>query len=284
MVLQSLPEEERAAEQAWPLSLSYYTVPELDALQVVAVAAENGCRHVGLRLLGGQPGGSEMPLMQEAALRRQLLAEMAARDVSALDANTARMIPQTRIEDFLPFLDVAAELGAKHVLTTLDDPEEARALENFTRLCVAAAERGLTIDIEFVPWLSIRDVKGAAAFLRRCNQPAAGIALDALHFYRSGSSLRDLAGLPAAWFRYLQLCDAPLREQAPDRDALIHEAVQERLLPGEGDIDLAGLLRVFSAGRPVALEIPQSEVAKTMPAAARVAKAVEATRALLQSI
>ncbi|SLN72098.1 Inosose isomerase [Oceanibacterium hippocampi] len=271
-------------EQSWPLSLSYYTVPELDALEVVAVAAESGCSHVGLRLLSGQPGDSEMPLMLEPALRRQLLTEMAARGVSALDANTARMIPQSRVVNFLPFLDVAAALGAKHVLTTVDDPEEARALDNVTALCDAAAERGLTIDLEFVPWLSIRDVRSAAAFLRRCNHPAAGIALDALHFYRSGSSLEDLADCPADWFRYLQLCDAPLRERSPERDARIHEAVKERLLPGDGDIDLAGLLRAFTDRLPLALEIPQSEVSKTLPARIRVSRAVQATRTLLDSI
>lgn len=279
-----MPDRPRRGSDDWPLSLSYYSVPELDAVQAVQTAADCGCAHAGLRLLGGQPGGSEMPLMTEPALRRELLAEMEARGVSALDANTARLVPESDVAAFAPFLDAAAELGAKHVLTTLDDGEAERALENFSRLCEAAAERNLTIDLEFVPWLSVHDLAAAAQLVRRCGHPAAGVALDALHFCRSGSSLEDLAALPKGWFRYLQVCDAPSKKERPDRDALIHEAVKERLLPGEGDIDLAGLLRAFPAPLPLALEIPQSVLAQRLPARQRVSRAVEATRRLLEGM
>ncbi|MEX0923490.1 MAG: TIM barrel protein [Rhodovibrionaceae bacterium] len=279
-----MPDRPRRSFEAWPLSLSYYTVPELDAVEAVQVAADCGCAHIGLRLLGGQPGGSEMPLMTQPELRRELKTAMRERQISALDANTARLIPESDVAAFAPFLDVAAELGAKHVLTTLDDPDDNRALDNFTALCEAAAGRSLTIDVEFVPWLSVHDLVSAAALLRRCGHPAAGIALDALHFYRSGGSLEDLVTLPLEWFRYLQLCDAPRLEAAPSRDALIHEAVKERLLPGEGAIDLAGLLRAFPAPLPLALEVPQTELSARLDARGRVLRAARATQAVLEGI
>lgn len=268
----------------WPLSLSYYTVPELDAVEAVQVAADCGCSHVGLRLLGGQPGGSEMPLMTEPAVQRELKAALQGRGLTALDANTARLVHETDVAAFAPFLDVAAELGAKHVLTTLDDADENRRRDNFAALCAAAAARDLTIDLEFVPWQSVPSLSAAAEEVRRCGHPAAGIALDALHFYRSGSTLADLEGLPRAWFRYLQVCDAPARETPPDRDALIHEAVKERLLPGEGDIDLAGLLRSFETPLPLAMEIPQESLARDLDAYGRVARAVAAVIAMLEGL
>ena len=48
-----------------PLSLSYYTVPELSPPDMVTVAADQGFAHVGLRLLGGQPDGDPMPLLAD---------------------------------------------------------------------------------------------------------------------------------------------------------------------------------------------------------------------------
>ena len=287
MAFETLPGEGQAPRtfsRERPLSLSYYTVPELDVLEAIAVASDMGCRHVGLRLLGGQPGGSEMPLMTDAALRRQARLLMADLGVTALDANTARIVAETEIESFQPFLDVAAELGAKHVLATADDADENRLTDKLRWLCDAASARGLTIDLEFVPWLSVADLLGAAETLRRCDHPAIGIALDALHFHRSGSDLTILRDLPLTWFRYLQLCDAPERATPQSREALIREAVEERLLPGDGAIDLAGLLQSFPPELPLALEIPQATLAKTLDARARVARVVSATRSLLDGI
>src|SRR5882724_11915398 len=98
-----------------PLSLSYYTVPELSPPETVQVAAETGCRYVGVRLLGGQPGSDLPGIMTDPAVRREMLRCLHDSGIDVLDANTARLVPETVIADFRPFLDVAAELGARHV-------------------------------------------------------------------------------------------------------------------------------------------------------------------------
>ncbi len=184
----------------------------------------------------------------------------------------------------MPFLDAAAELGARHVLTTADDTDHERLQDNLCALCDAAAARGLTIDLEFVPWLSVSSLAGATDLVRRCDHAALGIAVDALHFHRSGSELTELQGLPRPWFRYVQVCDAADAAAPSAREALIHEAVRERLLPGDGVIDLNGLLRVLPPELPLALEIPQATLAASMQAKERVSRAVRATRALLDSL
>lgn len=263
-----------------PLSLSYYTVPELSPPEAVHEAADAGFRHVGLRLLHGQPGREVAPLMQDAALRRDTMRALAARGLSALDASGARLVPQTDVAAFDPLLETAAAMGARHILATADDPEEQRLIERATRLCERAATNGLTVDLEFVPWMSIPDGGAALRLLRAVGHPAFGIAVDALHVDRSRTSLADLAAFPAERLRYLQLCDAPAKR--PDgRDGLLHEATKERLFPGEGAIDLVGLLRTMPRGIPVALEIPTVALAQSMPAAERLARAVAATRRVL---
>src|SRR5262249_35979475 len=120
---------------AVPLSLSYYTVPELTAPETIDVAATTGCRLVGVRLLGGQPTGELPALMTDARVRRETLGRLRGEGVAVLDASTARLVPETSIPAFARFLDVAAELGARHVLASGNDPDEGRLVGNFAALC-----------------------------------------------------------------------------------------------------------------------------------------------------
>ena len=265
---------------ATPLSLSYYTVPELSPPDMATAAAAAGFEFVGLRLLNGQPGRDLAPLMADAALRRETLAVLRDTGLRVLEASGARLTPATDMAAFEPFFEAAAQMGARHVLATGDDADDGRLTARFATLCEAAERHGLTIDIEFVPWMTVGDLAAAARIVRAVGRPSIGIAVDALHFDRSRGLASDLAGLPRSWFRYLQLCDARAQRSA-ERDALLHEATQERLFPGEGAIDLTGLLRALPRGIPVALEIPRARLALTMPAAERLRVAVAATRRVL---
>jgi len=267
---------------AIPLSLSYYTVPELTPPAMVRAAAGTGFEFVGVRLLNGQPGRDPAPLLESAALRAETLACLRDTGIKVLDASGARLIPSTDLTAFSPFFEAAAELGARHVLATGDDPDESRLTNRFAGLCESAQQFDLTVDIEFVPWMTLASVNDAARMVRTVAHPALGIAVDALHFDRSGSGADELATLPRSWFRYVQLCDAP-PGWSGERDALLHAATRERLFPGEGAIDLVALLRALPAGIPVALEIPRETLSRTMAAPERLRLAVQATRRVLDS-
>lgn len=270
-----------AEPQGIPLSLSYHTVPELSPPDMVEAAAAAGFRFVGARLLHGLPGRDLAPLLADRAMRRETLARLRDRGIRVLDASGARLTPLTDVTAFTPFLEAAAELGARHVLTTGDDPDQARLMDRVSSLCEQAARFGLTVDIEFVPWLTISNLAVAARVVWATGSENCGIAVDALHFSRSRSLMKDLAKLPARWFRYFQLCDAPSTWSSKPED-LLHEAVSERLFPGEGGIDLIGLLRVMPRGIPIALELPMAARARTMPADERLSRAVASTRRILK--
>ena len=262
------------------LSLSYYTVPELSFLDMMDVAARAGCSQVGVRLLDGAPDAVGTALLQSAALRRKARARMSTLGLSALEASAARIRPATRVEDFEAFLAACAELGVRHVMCTIDDSEAARAAEKLARLCQMAQPHGLRVEIEFVPWMTVGSLADASSLLRAVDAGNLGIVVDALHFDRSHGRPEALASLPADWFQMLQLCDAPACSDYSTA-AQLHVATQERLFPGEGAIDLAGLLRVMPPHVPLALEIPTATLAMTVPALERVQRAVAATRAML---
>ena len=79
---------------------------------------------------------------------------------------------------------------------------------------------------------------------------------------------------------YAQVCDAPA--QVPDTvDGLIHTARCERLLPGEGGIDIRAMLSALPADLPLSVEIPHHQRAPLVGALAWATQAREASLRLL---
>ena len=70
-----------------------------------------------------------------------------------------------------------------------------------------------------------------------------------------GTTRADIAAIPRHWLHYAQICDAPAEIPATDEE-LIHTARQERLLPGEGGIDLSGLFSALLTDLPISVEVP----------------------------
>jgi sugar phosphate isomerase/epimerase len=174
-----------------------------------------------------------------------------------LDVELARMTSGDSPRDYLRFLEAGAELGARHVITQLPDSDFSRKTERFAELCELARPLGLTIDLEFPSWTETPNLSEATRVLRAADQPNAGLLIDLLHFARSGSSVDELRQLPREWFHYVHVCDAPA--EVPTTTAgLIHTARFERLFPGEGGIDMVGILDALPSGLPYALEIPRA--------------------------
>jgi sugar phosphate isomerase/epimerase len=81
----------------------------------------------------------------------------------------------------------------------------------------------------------------------------------------------------------MQLCDAPA-ERPTNIEGLLHQARAERLMPGDGGLDLAGILRAVPDDLPIGLEIPMESLARTVPALERTRQMLVKTRRLLASL
>jgi len=264
------------------LSLSYYTVPELSFTETIDVAAASGCSHVGVRLLDGAPTDPPSPLVGSAALRREAMARMRDRGVQALDASAARLRPDTQVRAFEPMLDACVDLRIRHVTCSIDDPDVQHRADALGLLCELARARGVRVEIEFVPWMTIARLSDAAALIHETAAENLGILVDALHLDRSGDVPDDIRRWPADWFRIAQICDAPPCTDHGKADQ-IRVATQARCMPGEGALPLTQLVHALPRDIPLSLEIPMIDLARRMSAPARVKAAVVATRALLAS-
>jgi sugar phosphate isomerase/epimerase len=112
------------------------------------------------------------------------------------------------------------------------------AVDAFAALCDRAAEHGLLVHLEFLPWSKIPDLESAVEIVRLADRDNGGIAVDSWHLVRSGSSLDRLAMLPGDRIFAIQLSDGPAAPEPNLLDATLHQ----RRLPGEGDFNLLCLL------------------------------------------
>ena len=214
---------------------------------------------------------------------REMLARLEHTGVKVLDIEILRLKPDTRVADYGAVLETGARLGARHALVAGNDPDEERLVDRFRELCDLAQPFGITADLEPMPWTDLKTVSQAAKLLSAADKQNGGMVIDALHFDRSGSSIADICAVPHARFHYMQMCDAPA-ECPQDVAGLLHQARAERLFPGEGGLDLRGLLLAMPRNIPISVEIPTLELARTMPAAERARRILSATRALLGSL
>jgi sugar phosphate isomerase/epimerase len=67
-------------------------------------------------------------------------------------------------------------------------------------------------------------------------------------------------------------------------DAILAEARGERLFPGEGSIDLFGLLRAVPRDIPLSVEVPTRTLARSVGATERARRALAATRRVLAQL
>jgi len=236
-------------------SLAHLSAIHLPPVDLIEVAARTGYEYVGLRLNRVTDAEPLYPIAHSRQAMAAARAALAATGVRVWDVELARMDPRTEPEQHFALLDATAELGARHVIAQLPDPDRSRAHDRFARLCERAASLGLTISLEFPWWTETGNLRTAVEVLRTTAQPNAGILVDMLHFFRSHSSLTELAALPRDWFHYAHLCDGPAAMPST-QEAILFEARSQRVAPSEGDFGVKAILAAMPPEMTYVLEIP----------------------------
>ena len=153
------------------------------------------------------------------------------------------------------------------------------AAEAFAGLCLRAAEHGLLVHIEWLPWSNIPDLSTALRIVQLADQPNGGLNIDAWHLVRSGVTVDELRQVPGSLILGIQLDDGPL-EPEPN---LVEATLHHRALPGEGAFDLPSIvsaLRDSGTTAPIGVEV-FSDALHALPAKEAAGAAARATRAVL---
>ncbi|WP_207101930.1 sugar phosphate isomerase/epimerase family protein [Paracoccus shandongensis] len=266
-----------------PLSLAFLTTFDVGPAEAVRIAAATGYQMVGLRILPAAPGSEpDYPLLHDDAALREVRAALSDTGVTVGDVEIIRLKPENDWDLFARFCARCEALSARHILVAGDDPDLSRLTESFARFCDIAAPHGLTADLEFMPWTAVPDLTAALRIVEDAGRANGGVLVDALHYNRSATTLDQIAALPAHRVNYVQFCDGP-DPFDPSDAGLIRVARGERLLPGQGGIDLVGLAKAIPPGVPVSVEIPNRPLAAKVDALGRAAMAHAATTAILRA-
>lgn len=266
-----------------PYSLSYLTYLDLAPPQAVETASKAGYDYLGLRLRPAMKGGVCHPLMDDPRMLSETLAVMRGTGVRVFDLEMIRLQADFNIDDFRSFLEVGQKLGARAILVAGDDNDRARLIDSFAQVCEAAQPYGLSAQLEFMPQTNVRDIRAAMEVLEKSGGNNCGIIFDSLHFARSGSTLDDVKSIPAKWLAYAQICDAPAI--GPDSiEGLNYAARHERLLPGDGELDLQQFFSLIPPTLPISVEVPNDKQAPNYGALNWSRKALEASKAILGDV
>jgi sugar phosphate isomerase/epimerase len=249
------------------LSLAAGTILDVDPAGAVSVAHQSGFDAVGLWF---------DPEAWSDATTRNVAERLADTGVTALDIEPVLFGWGRRGDHGEQMIEIAATLAVPHVLVASGGATATETAERLTALSAHAAEVApeVVLVLEFLPIFSVATLAQAARIVRAIGAPNVGVLVDTLHLDRSGSRLEDAGGVALP---YLQLADAgPVRPA--DVTGLRVEALEGRLLPGEGVLPLVDVLRAIP-GVPVSVELRSSRLTADVPDPVERARVVHAASA-----
>jgi sugar phosphate isomerase/epimerase len=281
------------AARDFTVGLCYPTVVKADLIGLLDAAAGAGFDTVTVSpgLYGAARDGGRSDEALRAALRERGLAVAA---IDPLISPLPALPPSERMTPFLRELlrydeadcfAAAEALGAPRVAIAHPAGGEApleEMIDVIGGITTRAAGHGLGIVVEFIANShGIGSLDVARAIVGGVGAANIGLVLDAWHLYRTGVDFDVLSELPAAEIGLVQVSDAPAAAFG------VRPAVMEdRLLPGEGDMPLEQMIAALVGNRPgvdVGVEIFSSTLNALDPAEAG-QRAGDAVRKVLAGV
>lgn len=264
-------------------SLAHLTLIGSSAPELTYIAARAGYDFVSLRLIPMGVPGEWACLPQDKEMIRATRNALDATGIKLHDLELARIVGDRDPKTYVPAMEVAAELGARHVISsawTGDRTDRNFVVERYAEICDLAAPFGLTVDLEFPTFSRLTSLQEAADIVRTADRSNTGILIDTIYAHFSQLDPGDLDALPRDWFHFVHIADAP-REIPVTREDMIYIARDGRLYPGEGCIDFKALLDRLP---PVtySVELPNLKRLKELGYEGHARRCLEAARRCLE--
>jgi sugar phosphate isomerase/epimerase len=238
-------------------SLAHLTVIGCAPPEMIYLAARAGYGYVSLRLIPMGVSGETPYLPQDKQMMRETKAALAETGIKVLDLELARILAEVDPTSYLPAMEAAAELGARHIISsawTTESTGRDFIVERFAEICDLASPFGLTVNLEFPTFSSLTNLQQASSVVRDADRSNGGILLDTLYCHFSRLWLNDLEAIPRDWLHFMHICDT-VKEIPTTREGMVHIARDERLYIGEGCIDFASILERLPS-MPYSIELP----------------------------
>jgi len=266
-------------------SLAYLTVYGCAPPEMTYIAARAGYDFVSLRLIPMGVPGEISHLPEDKEMIRRTKAALQETGIGVLDLELARIIEDVDPRSYLPAMETAAELGAKHVISsawTSDQTDHDFVVERYAEICDLAKPFGLTVDLEFPTFSRLTNLQEAVDVVTAADRSNGGIFIDTLYFLYSKISLKEIEELPRDLFHLMHICDAP--EEIPaNRNGMVHIARDERLYLGEGCIDFSSIISRLPP-IPYSIELPNIKRVKQFGYEGHARRCLESAQQQLEHI
>ncbi len=237
-----------------PLSLDNLTVLGTTPVEMLAIAERLGFDAISpIALPSARVNLAIQPLHRGSTAARALGERLRDSPVHIHNMDGFTIHPDVDRTVYWDTIELSAELGAERIVTLLFDPEHERGFDTFCRLCERCASHGIGVGLEFMALSQVRDMAAADAYLHRADQPNAQILVDFFHLLQSGGTATDLTSIDPGRICSAQICDGAA---GMTMEAYAYNAVNDRKLPGEGEMPIAQILAALPRGVMVGVEIP----------------------------
>jgi sugar phosphate isomerase/epimerase len=156
----------------------------------------------------------------------------------------------------------------------------AEAAAAFGALCDRAAEHGLLVGIEWLPFTNITTAADAQAIVEGSGRTNAGYCADIWHHRRGTNDDAMLRRLDRERIFAIQMNDGPMQ---PNLDGYKEDCMRFRVPPGEGELDAVGFVRLLTGmgvSSPISLEVCSTEL-WAAPASVAAQRAADGMRRVL---
>jgi len=176
---------------------------------------------------------------------------------------------------------IADALGGEHVVMIggpVTDSVDALA-DRFGRVCDRAAEHGLRVGLETLPWTDIHDVGIAWEIVSRSGRPNGGPIYDAWHLNRGGTTEDMIRRVPPGQVIAIQLNDGSHELVESE----LEDTFRRRMLPGQGDFRIpqfVALVESLGVSAPTGVEVLNEEL-RALSAAEAARLGIEAARKVI---
>jgi sugar phosphate isomerase/epimerase len=240
------------------IALAPLTLHRPQPLDVIAAAGAVGFDLTGIQFrVFGQPPS---PLLGDPDFAAAAKHALALSGASVLEVSNVVLDESFQIEEARAFATFARAVGARVLQVVGWDDVVDRAVENLATVADLAADAGVEVVVEFMPYSHTKTLGDALQLVIKTGKPNVKLLLDSLHLFRSGGTVAEVAEVDPGYFGVIQLSDAPAL--APAFEDLRPESIGNRLVPGTGDLPLRELLAVLPNDLPVSLEVPCAAVAE----------------------
>ena len=129
---------------------------------------------------------------------------------------------------------------------------------------------------------SVKTLRDALDVVQRADQPNAGVLVDLLHVFRSGTTYDEIRAVTPQLLPYAQWCDGPAEPRGWTTRDLIADALDDRAIPGEGELAADEFCTLFGSDVPFSVEVRSKVLRDAFPDhVARAAHLLARSRAAL---